>query len=156
MGSNFDVVALGCFSGINTDGGTPAGRGQDLLKARPPGGSQHALASLSGASLMSQTEKLIIPPSVMRNPDHMWKNPVSCPGSASVSGVQERKRQRPPSLPLSAAKEKVCTAPGPPLVPIHLPQHNIIIPNSTTEEEGASLGELGQEQKAGDGGKKLN
>ncbi len=53
-------------------------------------------------------------------------------------------------------KREVCTAAGPPLVPIHLPQHNIIIPNSTTEEEGASLGFLGQEQKAREGEKKLN
>lgn len=54
-------------------------------------------------------------------------------------------------------REKVYTAPGPALVPIHLPQHNIIIPNSTTEEEeGASLGFLGQEQKAREGEKKLN
>lgn len=53
-------------------------------------------------------------------------------------------------------KREVYTAPGPALVPIHLPQHNIIIPNSTTEEEGASLGFLGQEQKAREGEKKLN
>lgn len=45
-------------------------------------------------------------------------------------------------------KREVYTAPGSALVPIHLPQHNIIIPSSTTEEEeGASLGFLGQEQK---------
>lgn len=55
-------------------------------------------------------------------------------------------------------KREVYTAPGPALVPIHLPQHNIIIPNSTTEEEeeGASLGFLGQEQKAREVEKKLN
>lgn len=54
-------------------------------------------------------------------------------------------------------KREVYTAPGPALVPIHLPQHNIIIPNSTTEEEeGASLAFLGQEQKARVGEKKLN
>lgn len=48
-------------------------------------------------------------------------------------------------------REKVYTAPGPVLVSIHLPQHNIIIPNFTTEEDRASLGFLGQEQKAREG-----
>lgn len=53
-------------------------------------------------------------------------------------------------------KREVYTAPGS-LVPIHLPQHNIIIPSSTTEEEeGASLGFLGQEQKAREEEKILN
>lgn len=52
-------------------------------------------------------------------------------------------------------REKVYTAPGLVLLLIHLPQHNIIIPNSTTEEE-ASLGFLGQEQKTREGEKKLN
>lgn len=53
-------------------------------------------------------------------------------------------------------KREVYTALGS-LVPIHLPQHNIIIPSSTTEEEeGASLGFLGQEQKAREEEKKLN
>lgn len=53
-------------------------------------------------------------------------------------------------------KRAVSSAPGSPRVPIHLPQQNIMIPCSTTEEEqGASLGFLGQEQKAEEGEKKL-
>ena len=131
-------------------------------------------------------ERLIIPPSLClfyretdRSQTDVWKNPLSCSSSASVTAQQERKPS-PSSLPLYRKvtarliginqlaapvewqrrdlkrngidpKREVYTAPGPALVPIHLPQHNIIIPNSTTEEEGTSLGFLGQEQKAREG-----
>lgn len=111
-----------------------------------------------------------------RSQTDVWKDPLSCSSSASVRAVQERKPSS-SSLPLCwkvtarliginqlAApvewrrrdlkrngidpQREVYTAPGPVLVTIHLPQHNIIIPNSSSEEEGASLGFLGQEQKA--------
>ncbi len=145
-----------------------------------------AVSSLSELSLISlrETHYSSICLSFYRETDRsqidMWKNPLSCSSSASV-----REETLPSSLPLCRKvtacliginqlaapvewrrrdlkrnsidpQREVYTAAGLALVPIHLPQHNIIIPNSTTEEEGASLGFLGQEQKAREREKKLN
>lgn len=51
-------------------------------------------------------------------------------------------------------EEQPARGPGP--APIHLPRHDIIIGGCSTEEEEASLGFLGQEQKAREGEEKLS